>query len=67
MSLMVYDEDKNVLMTKATDGWLLFEPKKDISAYEVSLLLAYFMPHLISGRTSEGIPENILRHFKKEK
>lgn len=64
--MVVYNKDKNVLMIKQNE-WRIFEPKKDITAYEVSLLLNYFISHLIpGGNNSKALHSNISRHFKKE-
>jgi hypothetical protein len=46
----------------------IFEPKEDITAYEVSILLRFFMTaNALKGRCGLDIPKNILRHLKKEK
>ena len=67
MGMVVYNKDNNVLMIKQNE-WLIFEPKKDITAYEVNLLLNYFISHLIpGGNDSKALSCNISRHFTKEK
>ena len=59
MDLRIYGKD---------DKWCVYEPKEDITAYEVSILLGFFVSvHALAGHCDVDIPEKVKRHFVEEK